>query len=65
MSDLINWYQMVLSESNFNINSIQVQRENEAQHSLKLSYLKGEMIKTRELQQSQKVNSSTNITWTK
>lgn len=64
MSDLINWYQMVLSESNFNINYqsnlisiksnfinnliIFYQREKNPQHSLKLSHLKGEMIKTKE-----------------
>lgn len=48
MTDLINWYQTVLSESNFNINSIQVQRKKETQHCLKLSHLKGEMIKTKE-----------------
>lgn len=64
MSDLINWFQMVLSESNFNINYqsnlisiksnfinnliIFLSKGKKTLHFLKLSHLKGEMIKTKD-----------------
>lgn len=61
MSDLKTRYQIVPLESNFSINSGQFKFKGKkgTQHSLKISHLKREKIKTKELQQSQKINYST------